>query len=275
MAVGFLLGLREGLEAALIVSLLLGSLRRTRHAEMMRIAWLGVALASALSLGIGALLVSIGASLEGTAEAIFEGGMLTLAVGVLTWIVLWVQGHRGTEGTQAEMRRAATAGQRWAVFLTAFVAVGREGLETGLFVSAGALVSETRAAVAGAGLGLAAAALLGVALYSATLRLNLRPFFTITSIMLVLFAAGLLSHGVHEFSELGWIPSGPEPVWDTGRLLPVESLPGQTAAILLGYDPAPSLAQVIAQLGYLVTMAAVLLLRVAPRSTDAGATTAD
>ena len=261
MAAGYLLGLREGLEAALIVGLLLGALRRTRHPEMARSVWLGVASAAALSLLVGALLVRIGAGLSGAAEELFEGVMLTLAVAVLTWVVVWMQGQRAAAGAEAEVGRAATAGQRGAVFLAAFVAVGREGLETGLFVSAAAVASETGPILLGTALGLISAALLGAGLYLATLRLDVARFFAVTSVLLILFAAGLLGHAVHEFNELGWLPSGPDPLWDTSSLLSPGTAIGETATVLLGYDPTPSLAQVIAYAGYLSGMLLLSLAR--------------
>jgi high-affinity iron transporter len=254
MAAGYLLGLREGLEAALIVGLLLGALRRTRHPEMKRSVWLGVVSAAALSLLVGALLVRLGAGLSGAAEEIFEGVMLALAAAVLTWVVMWMQGQRAAAEAEAAVGRAATAGQRGAVFLAAFVAVSREGLETGLFVSAVALASEAPPILLGTALGLLTAALLGAGLYLATLRLDVGRFFAVTSVLLILFAAGLIGHAVHEFNELGWVPSGPDPVWDTSRFLAPGSALGDTAAVVLGYDPAPSLAQVIAYVGYLAGM---------------------
>lgn len=261
MAAGYLLGLREGLEAAIIVGLLLGALRRTRHPEMTRFVWLGVGSAGALSLLVGALLVRIGANLEGAAEELFEGVMLTLAAVVLTWVVVWMQGQRAAAGAEAEVGKAATAGQRGAVFLAAFIAVGREGLETGLFVSAAAFASETGPTLLGTALGLLTAAILGAGLYLATLRLDLRRFFAVTSLLLILFAAGLLGHAVHEFNELGWIPSGPHPLWDTSRVLTPGTPLGETAAVLLGYDPTPSLAQVLAYSGYLSGMLLLLATR--------------
>lgn len=261
MAAGYLLGLREGLEAAIIVGLLLGALRRTRHPEMTRSLWLGVGSAAALSLLVGALLVRIGATLDGTAEELFEGVMLTLAAAVLTWAVVWMQGQRAAAGAEAEVGKAASAGQRGAVFLAAFVAVGREGLETGLFVSAAAFASETGPTLLGTALGLFTAIILGAGLYLATLRLDLRRFFAVTSLLLILFAAGLLGHAVHEFNELGWIPGGPEPLWDTSRFLTPGTPLGETATVLLGYDPTPSLAQVIAYAGYLSGMLLLLVTR--------------
>jgi high-affinity iron transporter len=228
---------------------------------MARSLWLGVGSAAALSLLVGALLVRIGASLSGAAEELFEGVMLTLAVAVLTWVVVWMQGQRAAAGAEAEVGKAATTGQRGAVFLAAFVAVGREGLETGLFVSAAAFASETGPTLLGTALGLLTAGILGAGLYLATLRLDLRPFFAVTSLLLILFAAGLLGHAVHEFNELGWIPSGPQPLWDTSRFLMPGTPLGETAAVLFGYDSTPSLAQVIAYAGYLAGMLLLLVTR--------------
>ncbi len=275
MAAGYLLALREGLEAALIVGLLLGALRRTLHPEMRAAVWLGVGLAIGLSLLLGLALVLFGAELEGRAEQVFEGVMLTLAVTVLSWVVIWMQAQRAAAHIEDGIRKAASAGQRWAVFLTAFIAVGREGLETGLFVAAAAFASETRLAVVGAALGLLTAAVVGAGLYFATLRLDLRRFFAVTSLLLILFAAGLLGHAVHEFNELGWIRPGIEPLWDLSRSLGTDSTLGQVGAILLGYDPTPSLSQVVAYVGYLAGMAILVASRmrrpfVAPGSSPIG-----
>ncbi len=187
--------------------------------------------------------------------------MLTLAVAVLTWVVVWMQGQRAAAGAEAEVGKAATTGQRGAVFLAAFVAVGREGLETGLFVSAAAFASETGPTLLGTALGLLTAGILGAGLYLATLRLDLRPFFAVTSLLLILFAAGLLGHAVHEFNELGWIPSGPQPLWDSSRFLMPGTPLGETAAVLFGYDSTPSLTQVIAYAGYLAGMLLLLITR--------------
>ena len=275
MAAGYLLALREGLEAALIVGLLLGALRRTRHPEMRPAVWLGVGLAIVLSLLLGLALVLFGPELEGRAEAAFEGIMLTLAVAVLSWVVIWMQAQRASAHVEDGIRKAASAGQRWAVFLTAFLAVGREGLETGLFVAAAAFTSETRLAVLGAALGLLTAAVVGAGLYFATLRLDLRRFFAVTSILLILFAAGLIGHAVHEFNELGWISPVIEPLWDFSTSLATDSPLGQIGAVLLGYDPTPSLSQAVAYVGYLVGMVILMGSRLrrpltSPRSSPIG-----
>jgi high-affinity iron transporter len=140
------------------------------------------------------------------------------------------------------------------LFGIAFVAVVREGIETGLFLTAAAMVSDQREVFLGALWGIAAAVLLGWMLYSATIRLNLRLFFQITSILLILFAAGLFAHGVHEFVEVGWLPAFIQPLWDLNPILDEGSVVGTILKALFGYNGDPSLTESLAYVGYLAVI---------------------
>jgi high-affinity iron transporter len=126
----------------------------------------------------------------------------------------------------------------------------REGIELALFLTAATLAADARSTLLGAVLGLAGAAALGWALFASTLRLNLRRFFQVTSVLLVLFAAGLVAHGVHELNEVGWIPAVVEHIWDVNGLLPENSTAGQVLKALFGYNGDPSLTELLAYLLY-------------------------
>jgi high-affinity iron transporter len=257
MLAGLVLSAREGLEAALVIGIVLGSLRKLHRPELAPVVWAGALSAAALSLALAILLTSLGARLEGKAEAIFEGFTMLLAAGVLTWMVFWM--HRQSRhikgDLEAGVRRAMLQTGKRGVFFIAFVSVLREGIELGLFLTAVALASGNMQTLAGALLGLCVAALLGWSMFTATARLNLRRFFLITSVFLILFAAGLVARGVHEFNEVGWIPPVVEHIWNTGAFVTDNSVAGQLATALLGYNSSPSLTEIFAYLGFLGAVA--------------------
>jgi high-affinity iron transporter len=252
MVASFLLALREGLEAALIVGVTLGVLAKMRRTAYTRAVWMGVAAASLASVAIAAGLQLVGAEFEGRGEEIFEGLTMLLAAGMLTWMIFWMQrqGARVQAGLEADVRQAAGRGQAWSLFGIAFVAVLREGIETALFLTAAAMTSSTRATLIGGLAGLLAAALLGWALFAATVRLNMRRFFQATGVLLILFAAGLVAHGVHEFNEAGLVPAVIEHVWNTNGILDENGGLGLLLKALFGYNGNPSLTEVIAYLAY-------------------------
>ncbi len=187
--------------------------------------------------------------------------MMFLAAGLLTWMIFWMQRQGRVQRTQIEgdVRRALTAGQRWGLAGLAFVAVGREGLELALFLTAAALsTSEAMTAVGGLA-GVALAALLGWGVYASTVRLNLRRFFDLTGAFLLVFAAGLVAHGVHEFNEVGWIPSLVDPLWNINGLLDENSPLGEALKAMFGYNGNPSLSEMLSYFGFLITVAAFLV----------------
>lgn len=249
---GFLLSLREGLEAALIIGIVLGALRKIERQDLSPAVWTGVLLAAALSLGAAIGLHRMGVELEGRAEEIFEGVTMFLAAGILTWMIFWMyrQSRRMQMDLEADVRAAAEQPGSKALFGLAFLAVGREGLELALFLTATSLYTEARLTLIGGLLGLAAAVLLGWALYTSTVRMNLRRFFQVTGFLLVLFAAGLVAHGIHEFNEAGLIPAVVEHVWDINHILDEKSTTGLVLSSLFGYNGNPSLTEILAYLAY-------------------------
>lgn len=252
-----LLSLREGLEAALIIGIVLSALNRLGRSHLKLALWQGVGAAILLSLVFGFGLRQMGMQLEGRAEEIFEGIAMLLAAGVLTWMILWMQ-RQGGQLKQTLERQTTEASQkgRSALFFLAFIAVFREGIELALFLLAVSFTSNGLDIVLGALIGLAAAILLGWLFVSGTQRLSLRGFFQVTNVLLILFAAGLVGLGVHELNEAGIIPGVIEHVYDINFILDDSSELGLLLKALFGYNGNPSLTEIIAYLGYFTILAA-------------------
>ena len=270
MLVGFLLALREGLEAALIIGIVLGALRKISRIDLTPAVWLGTVSAVLVSLIAGTALTALGLELQGAAEQVFEGLAMLLAAGVLTWMIFWmIRQARHIKGTlETGVRRAALTTGQGALFALAFLAVVREGIELALFLTAAAFTAGTRSTIVGGLLGLAAAVVLGWLLYASTIRLDLRRFYRVTGLLLLLFAAGLVAHAVHEFNELGWVPGLIDHVWDLNPILDENSAVGVMLKALLGYNGNPALTEVMAYLAYVGTVLLAL------KWTDRGTTTA-
>jgi high-affinity iron transporter len=202
--------LREGFEASLVVGIVLAFLDRTGRREGFWPVWVGASAAIAISIGVGAVLFAIGAELEGQAEAVFEGTAMLVAAALLTWMIFWMRRQSRTirKHLEEQVEHALATGSALALAAVAFVGVLREGIETALFMfgtveGANALVASVSAVV-----GLAAAVLLGYGFYKGAARLDLRRFFTVTSVLLLLFAGWLLAQGLHELEEAGIFPEG-------------------------------------------------------------------
>jgi high-affinity iron transporter len=253
-----LITLREGLEAALIVGIVLGVLRRMGRTDRSRPVWLGVLAAVVVSVIAAVALNALGVAFEGRGEAIFEGVAMLLAAGVLTWMIFWMQrqGRKIEADLERDVRRAITAGSAWALFSLAFVAVVREGIETVLFLTAAAFSATPGQTLIGGALGLAVASGVGWAIFALGRELNVRVFFRVTGVLLVLFAAGLVAHGVHELQEAALLPTVVEHVWDLNPILNEDSAMGQFLKALFGYNGNPSL---IEALSYVAYFAAIIL----------------
>jgi len=254
MLASFLLSLREGLEAALIIGIVIGALHKVRMTDLKPIVWAGAFSAVIMSIFAAFLLNILGAEFEGRAEEIFEGSAMLLAAGILTWMVFWMQSHADTLKADLEndVRQATLKGGKGALFLLAFLAVSREGLELALFLSAARMSSGEIQTLAGAILGLGTAVLIGWIIFTTTKNLSLKRFFQVTNILLILFAAGLVAHGIHEFNEAGIIPPLFENVWDINHILDENSIIGQILKALFGYNGNPSLTEVLAYFSYLI-----------------------
>lgn len=253
MLPSFILSLREGLEAALIIGIVLGVLRQLRRSDLKPAVWIGTSAAVLVSLAVGLSLSLLGLSLEGEGEVVFEGITMLVAACVLTWMIFWMSRQTGNLKCELKsgVKHAAGVRSKRPLFALAFFAVVREGIELALFLTAAAFVSEGIQNLAGALLGMTAAVFLGWMLFVTTVRMDLRRFFQATSILLILFAAGLVAHAVHEFNETGWIPAVIEHLWDINPTLDESSILGQILKALFGYNGNPSLTEVLVYAAYL------------------------
>jgi len=256
----YLLSLREGLEAALIIGIVLGAVNKIRRNDLTPAVWLGILSAVIVSILTAVILTGFGMSLEDEAEEIFEGITMLIAAGILTWMIFWMgkQARFLKSELEAGVNKAAASTGKRAVFWLAFVAVVREGVELAIFITAALFAGSAESAnsniiqvLAGTILGLGTAALLGYTIFATTVRLDLRRFFQVTGLLLILFAAGLVAHGVHEFNEAGWIPAIVEHVWDVNMILDENSLAGELLKTLFGYNGNPSLTEILAYFAYI------------------------
>ncbi len=239
------IALREGLEAALIVGIVLSYLGRIGRRESILYAWVGVLAAAMLSALLGLGMRFIGAELETPYEQLFEGTTMLFAVAVLTWMIFWMryQSRFMKRDLERQVQSVVTSGQNWGVFALSFLAVFREGVEMALFLAANAFAADGFATLAGALAGLALAALAGALIYVYAVRFNLSLFFDVTSVFLIIFSAGLLANGIGEFQEIGALPILTAPVWNSRWLLDSESNFGALLRSLVGYNDQPSLLQ--------------------------------
>jgi high-affinity iron transporter len=265
MGAAFVIALREGIEAALIVSIVLAYLKQLGRTDRSRLVWLGTALAVLLSAATGTVIFAVGADFEGTAEQVFEGLVTLTAVGVLTWMIFWMrrQGARIKSELQHKVDTALVAGGL-ALAALAFFAVLREGVETALFLFAAAEGTAVEgggvgAQLVGAALGLVLAVVLGVLLYRGGIRMNLRSFFKITGAILIVVAAGLFAYSVHELQEAGWFPFLEAHAYDISATLPDDEGLGAVLRGLVGFNADPGVLEVLAWATYLVVVGALYL----------------
>ena len=261
----FLLTLREGLEAALIVSILAVYLTRIGRRDLNRYAYLGSIAAVVASLAVGVAVVLTIRGIESPWAEAFEGFAALIAVAVLTYMIFWMARHAREIRGELHAKVDATIGRGRVAGIAAlaFVAVFREGTETVLFLTPLAAVDLLGTAV-GVLAGFIVVSLIAVAIFRGSARLGVRRFFTVTSILLIVFAAGLTAVGVHELNELylltGWgIPPVVAPLWDTSALLDENSPLGQVLKSLVGYNADPSLTEVLAYIAYWIVVGGVAL----------------
>lgn len=248
----FLLTFRETLEASLVVFIILSYLKKTGQSRSNVIVYGGVIAALIVS-AIGAwLFQTIAGGLTGDIEAIFEGSMMVLAAILLTTMIVWMARAKHVQH-QIEARVAVELSDhhRYGLFAVVFAAVLREGIETVIFLEAVALRGAQQSLL-GAVLGIFTAAILGYFLFSSAKRMGLKTFFRVTSTLLILFAAGLIAHGIHEFQEVGWIAFLPQEAWNSAAFLSEKSVVGGIFKGVFGYNENPSVLEVMGYFGYLL-----------------------
>jgi len=257
----FIIALREGLEAALIVGILVAYLVKSGRKALLAPLWTGVALAVLVSLATGAFLTFTSTELSPRGEEFFAGTTSFLAVGFVTWMVFWMKRTaRHLKGQLEGQMSAAVLAGPLALAAAAFFAVVREGLETSLFIYANfKTVSSTPTATVGLVLGLGLAITLGYLIYRSSIKINLSKFFNYTGIALVVVAAGVLSYGIHEYQELGWLPGADFFIWDVTSVIAKESLLGGVLAGTVGFDTTTSLLQFVLWAAYLAVVLYIYL----------------
>ncbi|MER5882524.1 iron uptake transporter permease EfeU [Streptomyces sp. NPDC001941] len=258
----YLIGLREGLEASLVVCILIAYLVKTGRRDALAPIWIGIGVAVAISLGFGFALEYGSQELTFEAQEALGGSLSIVAVGLVTWMVFWMRRtarhlKRELHGKLDEALRMGTA----ALVATAFLAVGREGLETALFVWASVRASQdgTPAPLVGVLLGIATAVLLGWLFYRGAVRINLAKFFTWTGGMLVVVAAGVLAYGVHDLQEARFLGGLADKAFDISATVPPDSWYGTLLKGVLNFQPDPTVLQVTVWLLYLVPTLALFL----------------
>ena len=250
----FLIGLREGLEASLVVGILVAYLVRMGRRDRLAPVWLGVATAIAISLAVGALLTFTSRSLSFKAQEAFGGGMSIVAVVFVTSMVFWMrsQSRALKHEIEGKLDTALSAGG-FALFAVALLAVGREGLETALFLwtSVQAAGSSTNPVV-GAVIGLVLASIIGWLIYRQSVKLNLATFFKVTGAGLIIVAAGVLAYGIHDLQEASILPGLNSLAFDVSSTIPPSSWYGTVLKGIFNFSPATTWLEAIAYVSYVV-----------------------
>ena len=257
-----LIGLREGLEAALVVSILIAFLVRTGRRSVLPKVWLGVAIAVAVSVGVTLALTLTQQALTFEAQEAFGGGLSIIAVGFVTWMIFWMR--RAARSISAELRgRLESAIQMGstAVVVMAALAVGREGLETAVFFFAAAQAAgETTEPLIGFLLGIAVSILLAYLIYRGAVTLNMGKFFTVTGVLLVFVAAGILAYGVHDLQEAAILPGLNTLAFDVSAAVPPDSWYGTLLKGIFNFSPQTTVLEAIVWVAYVAVVLTLFLL---------------
>ncbi|MGN6612409.1 MAG: iron uptake transporter permease EfeU [Angustibacter sp.] len=260
----FVIGLREGLEAALVVGIIAAFLARQGRRDALRQVWLGVGAAVALCLGVGFGLHALERSLPQQAQEGLETVIGLLAVAMVTWMIVWMRrnARRLKGGLEAAAAAALDSGSARALVAMAFLAVLREGFKTAVFLlSVFQSSANASAASGGALLGIAVSLAIGYGIYRGGVRINLQRFFTATGAVLVVVAAGLLMTAVHTAHEARWVNIGQQAVADLSGVVAPGTAQAALVTGVLGIQPKPTLVEVLAWALYLVPMLLVVLRR--------------
>ncbi len=265
MLANFLIGLREGLEAALIVSILVAYLVKSERRSDLRYIWTGVGIAVGISLIFGAVLTYGPKGLTFEAQELIGGTLSIVAVGFVTWMILWMA--TAAKGLSRTLRGSLDEATRpWSLVVVALLAVGREGLETALFIWAAtqAAARDTGATLQpllGALLGIVVAIVLGYLMYRGALRINLSVFFTWTGAFLILVAAGVLAYGIHDLQEARFLPGLHTIAFDVSHVISLDSVVGSLLKGIFNFSPVTTVLEAIAWVSYVVVVGTLFILR--------------
>lgn len=265
MLANFLIGLREGLEAALIVSILVAYLVKSDRRSELRYIWTGVGVAVGISLLFGALLTYGPKGLTFEAQEFIGGTLSIVAVAFVTWMILWMA--TAARGLSRSLRGSLDEATRpWSLVVVALLAVGREGLETALFIWAATKAAArdsgaTAQPLIGALAGILVAVLIGYLMYRGALRINLSKFFTWTGAFLILVAAGVLAYGIHDLQEARFLPGLHTIAFDVSHVISLDSLIGSLLKGIFNFSPVTTVLEAIAWVSYVVVVGILFILR--------------
>ncbi|MCU1680976.1 MAG: high-affinity iron transporter [Amycolatopsis sp.] len=257
-----LIGLREGLEAALVVSILVAFLVKTDRKKSLRFVWPGVGAAVVLSVAFGAILTFTTAQLDFEHQELLGGGLSVIAVFFVTAMIFWMR--KASRSIAAELRgkmdHALDVGP-WAVLLLSFLAVGREGLETAVFFYSAVQTAQsgTTQPLIGFAIGIALAIVLAYLLYKGAVRFNISKFFMVTGVLLVFVAAGVLGYGLHDLQEGAFLPGLNTLAFDASNWLPETSWYGALLKGILNYSQQTTVVQAVAWVAYVVIVLPLFL----------------
>ena len=248
-----LITFRETLEAALVIGIVLTFLTKTNQNVFKKYVWRGIGAGILIAIFLAFILEIVFGGLSGKNEEIFEGVLMFVTAGFLTWMIMWV--HRQKDVAKKIKEKVAHHAERGygvGIFILIATSVFREGTETMLYLKASSLVGQSNQLLC-AVLGIVLALVLGFALFKWAIRVNLSVVFNITSVFLLLFAAGLVSHGVHEFQEVGLIPVFSfDPIFNISRILDHNSVVGSFLRVLFGYTSRPTFFELFSYSTYIV-----------------------
>ncbi|HTK65878.1 MAG TPA: iron uptake transporter permease EfeU [Pseudonocardia sp.] len=262
MLANALIGLREGLEAALVVVILVAFLVKSDRRSALPLVWAGVAVAVLLSIGVGALLTFTSNSMSFEAQEAFGGTLSIIAVGFVTWMIFWMRRTaRALSGElRAKLSEALQMG-RWAVVLMAFLAVGREGLETAVFFwSAAQAAGQTAQPLLGFVLGIGVSVALAFLIYRGAVQINLGRFFSVTGVLLIFVAAGILAYGVHDLQEAAILPGLHTLAFDISDVMPADSWYGVLLKGIFNLSPQTTVLEATVWVGYVAVVLTCFLL---------------
>ena len=272
MLANFLIGLREGLEAALVVSILIAYLVKSERRHLLPRIWVGVGIAVAVSLAFGAGLTFGPKGLTFEAQELIGGLLSIVAVAFVTWMIFWMaRAARSMSGQLRSQVDLAADAKPWSLVVVAMLAVGREGLETALFLWAATKTAArdsgaTTSPLVGAALGLAVAIVLGYLIYRGALKINLSRFFAWTGAFLIIVAAGVLAYGVHDLQEARFLPGLNSLAFDVSQTIPPGSLAGTLLKGIFNFSPATTVLEAMAWVAYVIPTMWLFLSKVRARS---------